>query len=210
MNKKRTAISMVSQIRHVWKDTRIDKSPAQRRINLAYENVEKVLLYVMINVGSSGSYLDPSRPIKVNNKQVNIPDLPQNASFLGLVEKSDIDITDLLKISPNGENNLIEVNFIRKKSFWSRKPAGTLNLSLTITIPDNVIEVVKQQAGPKTKFCMHCGRAIPNDAGFCPYCSLPPPPGGAVPKDCRNCGTLLPPTARYCQGCGNIQPEAQS
>ena len=201
---------MVSQIRHIWKDSRIDKPPARRRINLAYENVEKVLLYILINMSNSGAFLDPSRPIKVNDKPVKIPDLPQNASFLSLVEKSDIEITDLVKVSPTGENNIIEVNFVRKKSLWSRKPAGTLKLYLTIVMPDKVVEVVQQQAGPQTKFCMHCGRAIPNDAGFCPYCSLAPPPGGAVPKACRNCGSLLPPTARYCQSCGNIQPETSA
>lgn len=177
---------------------------------MAYENVEKILLYFLIDLSSSGAFLDPSRPIKVNEKPVKIPDLPQSASFLTLVEKSDIDITDLAKISPTGANNTIEVNYVYKNRWWSRKPAGTLKLHLTLVMPDKVVEVVQQQAGPQTKFCMHCGRAIPNDAGFCPYCSLAPPPGGAVPKACRNCGTLLPPTALYCQGCGNLQPEGSS
>jgi ribosomal protein L40E len=206
---------MPSHNRIIW-DSEIDSPPAVRGINLAYEKIDKILLSFSINL-SDGSFFDPSRGIVVNKKPLEIKDLPQNAQFLSVVDRSEdlaMDVTELLKYSPKGENNLIEVNYrIKKKKFSTKKPAGKLKLYLTIKEPEpeqKIVEVTSKTSKEETKFCMHCGRAIPKDALYCCYCSLAPPPGGEVPKSCRNCETLLPPIAVYCEKCGNLQPEAQS
>ena len=72
--------------------------------------MRKYLLSFSIDLTSAKEgALDPSRPIKINGKTVPIADLPKDAYSLKVVEKSDIDVTDLVKYSANGTNNVFEV-----------------------------------------------------------------------------------------------------
>jgi RNA polymerase subunit RPABC4/transcription elongation factor Spt4 len=176
---------------------------------LAYDDIEKVLLNFTIDLtASKDGALDSSRPIKINGKNVAIPDLPKDAYSLKIVEKSDIDVTQLLKYSPSGVNNSIEVFYRGTKGFGKGGTIGTLNLSLKIQVPGGKTEKVPVASAPKTKFCMLCQRNIPDDAVCCPYCCQRQPSGGVAgqTKKCVNCGVMLPASARYCKSCGREQP----
>lgn len=56
-----------------------------------------------------------------------------------------------------------------------------------------------QPVQPPTKTCPNCGRQVPIDAMFCPYCGyrFPPPT-----KKCPNCGRDVPGDALFCPYCG--------
>jgi membrane protease subunit (stomatin/prohibitin family) len=46
--------------------------------------------------------------------------------------------------------------------------------------------------------CPDCGRKVPNDARFCPWCGHQQ----LVMGQCARCSKNLPPAARFCPGCG--------
>jgi len=200
-----------SHIRHIWISEPLEGSHDERTINLAYDKIEKVLLSFSIDLTSAKEgALDPSRPIKINGKTVPIADLPKDAYSLKVVEKSDIDVTDLVKYSANGTNNVFEV-FYRggKQGFGKGGNVGTLKLSLKIEVPsDDTKKAAPVMVSPKTKFCMFCQRNIPDDSVCCPYCCQRQPSGGVAgqTKKCVNCGVMLPASARFCKSCGREQP----
>jgi RNA polymerase subunit RPABC4/transcription elongation factor Spt4 len=200
-----------SHIRHIWISEPLEGSHDERTINLAYDKIEKVLLSFSIDLTSAKEgALDPSRPIKINGKTVPITDLPKDAYSLKVVEKSDIDVTDLVKYSANGTNNVFEV-FYRggKQGFGKGGAVGTLKLSLKIEVPsDETKKAAPVMISPKTKFCMFCQRNIPDDSVCCPYCCQRQPSGGVAgqTKKCVNCSVMLPASARFCKSCGREQP----
>jgi Double zinc ribbon len=200
-----------SHIRHIWISEPLEGSHDERTINLAYDKIEKVLLSFSIDLtAAKEGALDPSRPIKINGKTVPIADLPKDAYSLKVVEKSDIDVTDLVKYSANGTNNVFEV-FYRggKQGFGKGGNVGTLKLFLKIEVPsDETKKVAPVMVSPKTKFCMFCQRNIPDDSVCCPYCCQRQPSGGVAgqTKKCVNCGVMLPASARFCKSCGREQP----
>ena len=51
----------------------------------------------------------------------------------------------------------------------------------------------------KMKKCIKCGREIPEYAQFCPYCGAPQTPPKTV---CPNCGKEIPPDVAFCPYCG--------
>ena len=53
--------------------------------------------------------------------------------------------------------------------------------------------------------CNNCGKKVPNDASFCPYC------GGKIEKEviCTGCGTKLPADFRFCMKCGKAVIESE-
>ena len=173
--------------------------------------LRKYLLSFSIDLTSAKEgALDPSRPIKINGKTVPIADLPKDAYSLKVVEKSDIDVTDLVKYSANGTNNVFEV-FYRggKQGFGKGGSVGTLKLFLKIEVPlDETKKAAPVMIAPKTKFCMFCQRNIPDDSVCCPYCCQRQPSGGVAgqTKKCVNCGVMLPASARFCKSCGREQP----
>ncbi len=200
-----------SHIRHIWISEPLEGSHDERTINLAYDKIEKILLSFSIDLTSAkDGALDPSRPIKINGKTVPIPDLPKDAYSLKVVEKSDIDVTDLVKYSTNGTNNVFEV-FYRggKQGFGKGGNVGTLKLFLKIEVPsDDTKKAAPVMISPKTKFCMFCQRNIPDDSVCCPYCCQRQPSGGIAgqTKKCVNCSVMLPASARFCKSCGREQP----
>ena len=200
-----------SHIRHIWISEPLEGSHDERTINLAYDKIEKVLLSFSIDLTSAKEgALDPSRPIKINGKTVPIADLPKDAYSLKVVEKSDIDVTDLVKYSANGTNNVFEV-FYRggKQGFGKGGSVGTLKLFLKIEVAlDETKKAAPVMIAPKTKFCMFCQRNIPDDSVCCPYCCQRQPSGGVAgqTKKCVNCGVMLPASARFCKSCGREQP----
>ena len=199
-----------SNVHHVWKNEKVRRPPSRKNFTFAYQRIEKVLLSFKLDLsGGRGSFLDPAKPLSINGKVVPLPNLPQTPMMLRLVEKSNVEVTDLIRSSNAGENNLIETNYLRSKTGWLkalfRRNLGVLDLELLVTWA----EPVKAKPKPRiTKsYCMHCGRSIRSGARFCPYCSNPPPRGGKTPKTCRNCSTLLPPIAKFCEKCGSEQPK---
>jgi double zinc ribbon protein len=190
----------------------------ERTVNLAYDKIEKVLMDFSIDLGGSkDGALDPSRPIKINGAPVPIPDLPKDAYSLKYVEKSDIDVTELVKYSTVGVNNLFEVFYrggeASKGKFGislgnKAQSVGTLKLSLKVFVPSEEA-AAPVVAAQKTKFCMFCQRNIPDDSVCCPYCCQRQPSGGVAgqTKKCVNCGVMLPPSARFCKSCGREQPK---
>lgn len=207
---------MGQHLRIMWRGSPVTTSPERKGVCLAYDpgSIEKILMSLSVDLTSSGSFLNPAAPLRVNDRDMKIEGLSESTdqAFLSKVEKNDILVTDLLKIDPKGTknaDNMISVNYVDRRKQKS-EPAGTLSLYLTVVEQDIVKEVSKPVAGPKTKFCMYDGRSIPDDAVFCCYCSLEQPRGGAAPKECRNCRALLPPVAVYCKECGNEQPKISS
>jgi hypothetical protein len=200
-----------SHIRHIWISEPLEGSHDERTINLAYDKIEKVLLSFSIDLtAAKEGALDPSRPIKINGKTVPIADLPKDAYSLKVVEKSDIDVTDLVKYSANGTNNVFEV-FYRggKQGFGKGGSVGTLKLFLKIEVPsDETKKAAPVMIAHKTKFCMFCQRNIPDDSVCCPYCCQRQPSGGVAgqTKKCVNCSVMLPASARFCKSCGREQP----
>lgn len=197
-----------SHPRHIWTGQPVGEPPEIKFINLAYEKIDKVLLSFSIDLTSSkDAALDPSRPIRINDQPVNIPDLPRDPYSLSYVERNDIDVTDLVRYSANGVNNKIEVFYRIRERRLMKKQFGMLKLSLKIFLPAEESEVQQPvYASPKTKFCMFCQRNIPEDSVCCPYCCERQIAGGANPKKCVNCSEMLPPRARFCKKCGNSQP----
>jgi hypothetical protein len=199
-------IHLISVIRDVWpENTELEVPIKRRRINLAYEDVEKIFLSFKFK-SNSEYFLHSSQPIKINESYLVISDLPQNPSLLTLVEKSDIDVSNLVRVSKEGEYNIVQVNVVEsRKGWWPRKTIGTLHLYFKILLREKNVP----SPDDDTKFCMHCGRNIQENIIYCPYCGLPAPPGGTSAKECRNCvpPTLLPPLAKYCKECGVLQPE---
>jgi hypothetical protein len=203
-------MSAFSHLRHIWMSEPLEGNHDERTVNLAYDDIEKALLSFTIDLSASkDGALDSSRPIKINGKNIPIPDLPKDAYSLKIVEKTDIDVTEALKFSPSGANNKIEI-FYRggAKGFGKGGSVGTLNLSLKIHVPGGKSEKVPVVSASKTKFCMLCQRNIPDDSVCCPYCCQRQPSGGVAgqAKKCVNCSVMLPASARFCKSCGREQP----
>jgi hypothetical protein len=59
----------------------------------------------------------------------------------------------------------------------------------------------------KMKKCNNCGKGVPDEASFCPYCGS----GLNVKrvKYCDNCGAELPQDAKFCIVCGNRLAQTQ-
>ena len=154
--------------------------------------------------------LDPSRPIKINGKTVPIADLPKDAYSLKVVEKSDIDVTDLVKYSANGTNNVFEV-FYRggKQGFGKGGSVGTLKLSLKIEVPsEDTKKATSSHDFPKNKI-LHVLSAEHTRRFRVLSLLLQRQPSGGVAgqtKKCVNCGVMLPASARFCKSCGREQP----
>jgi RNA polymerase subunit RPABC4/transcription elongation factor Spt4 len=195
----------MSVIRDVWpENTELEIPIKRRRINLAYEDVDKIFLSFKFE-SNSNYFLHSSQPIKINDSFIVIPDLPQNPLLLTLVEKSDIDVSNLVKVSKEGEYNIVQVNVVEsRKGWWPSRHVGTLHLYFKIVLREKNVST-----RDNTKFCMHCGRNIEENVIYCPFCGLTAPPGGTSYKECRNCvpPTLLPPIAKYCNECGSMQPD---
>jgi hypothetical protein len=202
---------MSSHLRHIWLNEPIKSSPAVKLIYLAYEKIERILLSFTIDLSrSTNSYLDPSRPIKINGTIVQIPELQRDSYSLNFVERKELDVTKLLKHSPTGEDNTIEVYFKSSQKFWSKKEVGKLNLVFTIYFPKE--EAPKQQKQEsmsiKFMFCIFCRREIPDYSKFCCHCGAKQEGGGREVKTCTVDNESLPQNARFCRKCGTAQPQS--
>lgn len=205
---------MTQYSRVIWaKNTEIMESPAKRVVNLAYEQdrVEKAQIDFAIKVGATNSYISSDVPIKINGKPLKISDLPQNAAMLGDISREGIEVGHLLKFHPDGKDNLFEVNFINKaKKLFSKRPAGTMSLTLKLEIPDKIVTVEKKVDPVDKIFCIFCGASIQADSMYCPYGGQLLTTGGTELKQCKNCGEALPPIANYCRKCQSVQGQTSS
>ncbi|HET8794501.1 MAG TPA: zinc ribbon domain-containing protein, partial [Nitrososphaeraceae archaeon] len=189
---------MSSHLRHVWLKEPVKDSPAVKFIHLAYEKIERILLSFTIDLSrSNNSYLDPTRPIKINGTTVQIPELQRDTYSLNFVERKEIDVTNLLKYSSEGEDNTIEVFFKSSQKFWSKKEVGILNLILTIYFPKEAPKQQKQESiSIKFMFCIFCRREIPDYSKFCCHCGAKQEGGGREVKTCTVDNESLPQNAR--------------
>jgi hypothetical protein len=199
---------MSNHLRQVWFNEPIKDSPAVKLIHLAYEKIERIILSFTIDLSrSANSYLDPTRPIKINGTIVQIPELQRDSYSLTFVERKEIDVTNLLKYSPTGEDNTVEVYFKSNQKLWSKKQAGKLSLVFTIYFPKE--EAPKQQqesVSIKFMFCIFCRREIPDFSKFCCHCGAKQEGGGREIKTCTVDNESLPQNARFCRKCGSAQP----
>jgi hypothetical protein len=199
---------MSNHLRRVWFKEPVKNSPAVKLIHLAYEKIERIILSFTIDLSrSANSYLDPTRPIKINGTIVQIPELQRDSYSLTFVERKEIDVTNLLKYSPTGEDNKVEVYFKSNQKFWSKKQAGKLSLIFTIDFPKE--EAPKQQTESvsiKFMFCIFCRREIPDFSKFCCHCGAKQEGGGREIKTCTVDNESLPQNARFCRKCGSAQP----
>jgi RNA polymerase subunit RPABC4/transcription elongation factor Spt4 len=192
-------------VREPWpKDTELEDPPKRRRIKFAYEDVEKILLSFRFKAHSE-AFLDPAVPFEINGEPVEIPELPENPDLLTFVDKEDIDVSNLVKVSKEGEPNIIAVNIHYKKHGWSSTPIGTLHLFFKFILGEKVATPMAE-VPRDIKFCMNCGKTIPTSSVYCQFCGLQAPTGGTMFKECRNCQMALPPPARFCKNCGVEQP----
>ena len=205
---------MSSHLRHVWLKEPIKDSPSVKFIHLAYEKIERILLSFTIDLSrSNNSYLDPTRPIKINGTTIQIPELQRDAYSLNFVERKEIDVTNLLKYSPEGEDNTIEVFFKSGgQKFWSKKDVGNLNLVLTIYFPKEELPKQQKQESISIKFmfCIFCRREIPDYSKFCCHCGAKQEGGGRAVKTCAVDNESLPQNARFCRKCGTAQPQSDT
>ncbi len=209
-NHKKLVIILPRNTHHVWNNEKIGYPPAHREVVLGYQDVEKVLLSFTFDVRESpGAHLDPDRPIMINGRSVQIPDLPQSERSLTYVEISDVDVTKAVKTGQTGQKNLVEVNYAvppisRFKPFLQGK-VGELTLYFTVVLPE-----AKPAPAPApqslTKFCWYCGKSIPSDSRVCPYCANRLEIIDDNPKKCRNCENALPRISKFCDKCGSEQP----
>lgn len=198
---------MSNHLRQVWFNEPIKDSPAVKLIHLAYEKVERIILSFTIDLSRSGkSYLDPSRPIKINGTIVQIPELQRDSYSLTFVERKEIDVTNLLKYSPTGEDNTIEVYFKSNQKLWSKKQTGKLSLVFTIYFPKEEAPKKQESVSIKFMFCIFCRREIPDFSKFCCHCGAKQEGGGREIKTCTVDNESLPQNARYCRKCGSAQP----
>jgi len=198
---------MSNHLRQVWFNEPIKDSPAVKLIHLAYEKVERIILSFTIDLSRSGnSYLDPSRPIKINGTIVQIPELQRDSYSLTFVERKEIDVTNLLKYSPTGEDNTIEVYFKSNQKLWSKKQTGKLSLVFTIYFPKEEAPKKQESVSIKFMFCIFCRREIPDFSKFCCHCGAKQEGGGREIKTCTVDQESLPQNARYCRKCGSAQP----
>ena len=199
---------MSNHLRQVWFNEPIRDSPAVKFIHLAYEKVERIILSFTIDLSRSpNSFLDPTRPIKINGTTVQIPDLQRDSYSLNFVEQKEIDVTNLLKYSSTGEDNTVEVYFKSNQKFWSKSDAGKLNLVFTIYFPKEEPPKQKQESvSIKFMFCIFCRKEIPDYSKFCCHCGAKQERGGRDIKTCSVDNESLPQNARFCRKCGTAQP----
>lgn len=57
---------------------------------------------------------------------------------------------------------------------------------------------------PSETPCSECGKTVPEDARFCPYCGHQQ----LIFRQCANCGKNLTPNARFCSRCGHTAETA--
>jgi RNA polymerase subunit RPABC4/transcription elongation factor Spt4 len=196
---------MVTSTYSVWKDEQIGPPPAKRVVIFKYPGLEKVLLSFSIDLamaGSSRTYLDPSKPIVINGKIAGIPDLPSDSTKLRVIERSDIDVTPLIKNSPSGTDNQIEVNYIVGDKGLFRRKIGSLTMSLKVVTPEPKVERL-------IRYCFFCGAQNEIGAKQCIRCGRLQEIGGEETTICANCKATIPlrPDVKFCDKCGALQEE---
>jgi len=154
--------------------------------------------------GSSRTYLDPSKPIVINGKIVNIPDLPNDPTKLRVIERSEVDVTSLIRNSPSGVENQIEVNYIIGDKGLFRRQVGSLTMSLRVVTPEPKVERL-------IRYCFFCGAQNEIGAKQCIRCGRLQEIGGEETTICINvnCKATIPlrPDVRFCDKCGALQEE---
>jgi membrane protease subunit (stomatin/prohibitin family) len=87
-----------------------------------------------------------------------------------------------------------------------------MGMGLGFAVPSMISSMTDSQgaaatAQPSKSTCPDCKKAIPDDAGFCPYCGHQI----MVFSQCASCGKNLPPSARFCSKCGQaVQTEKKA
>ena len=225
----------MASARHIiWDNERINSSPVRRSVIFKYPELEKVLLSFSIDLavgGSSGSYLDPSKPVTVNGKILKVQDLPSDPTSLRMVEKAEIDITPLVTTGAEGVENVFEVNYIMGEKGLFKRQTGNLSLSLIVVTPERKVarycffcgaqnelgakqcsrcEKLLEVGGMQTAACAKCGETIPlrSDVRFCDKCgALQEAMVAEMPntKSCKNCGASIDADAVFCSKCGTPQ-----
>jgi hypothetical protein len=191
----------------LWNNRKIGWPPIQSEFTLNYEKITKALFSFKYDMsGSWGTKLDIEQPIKINGQIVKNLDLPTNpgSPTLKSVERNEIEIVPLLKTGEAGVVNTIEVNykvatFDHVKLAMPGSTLGTLSAKIKLYYVDG------GGTGPGEKHCMNCGSAIPFASVVCPFCKLPKPSGGEIPKPCSTCGIPIPDKAKYCEAHGHKQ-----
>ena len=196
---------MATFVYSVWKQEDIGNPPAKRIVIFKYPGLEKVLLSFSIDLamaGSSRTYLDPSKPIVINGRIVDIPALPSDPTKLRVIELSDIDVTPFIKSNSSGVSNQIEVNYIVGDKGLFRRKIGNLTMHLKVVTPEPKVERL-------VKYCFFCGAQNEIGTKQCIRCGRLLEIGGEETTICTNCGATIPlrPDVRFCDKCGTLQEE---
>lgn len=67
-------------------------------------------------------------------------------------------------------------------------------------------EEARQHEESSEAHCLQCGRSLPDEATFCPYCGAAAPVQKQEPEQrfCAHCGAELREGSRYCARCGML------
>jgi len=105
-------------------------------------------------------------------------------------------------------------NFVRMKAAMAMEKASEssaeagagLGMGMGLMMPamfgglqGSVVQQTSASPVQSTIPCHECGKSIPADARFCPYCGHQQ----VILSQCSNCGKNLTPGAKYCSRCGH-------
>jgi ribosomal protein L40E len=186
----------------IWNNEAIKKPPAKRVVIFKYPEIERIVLNFTADFaipGSSKIYLDPLKPLTINNKPVKLPDLSTDPSALRMVERSGLDVTSYFQSSKSGSQNVIEVNYLADKTSLLHSVLGHLTMSVVVTTPEKVT----------VRYCFFCGATNDVDATYCSRCTKRLEVGGMQTTACvnTNCQATIPLRSdiRFCNKCGTFQ-----
>lgn len=100
---------------------------------------------------------------------------------------------------------------LEKAAEGDQNGSSSMGMGLGLMLPAMFADMFRPKGEgslPLDIKCPDCGRQVPQDSRFCPYCGHQQ----LVVSQCRSCGKNLPPNAQFCPRCGkiaDIEPEGR-
>lgn len=186
---------LFSNVHSIWRDQELPNPPLKTTFYLNYAQIKKAMLTFRFDMSTGfGSYLNPGEPVVINNKAVWNLELPIEKKLLQVVDRRDIDVTDKIRSSPNGEANTIAVNYILSglaiASLPFKKPLGRISLSIQVFFVPNSVS----DSGVKT-----------GQGASAQTPKKPEIPEQPAVMTCWKCHKALTPPGQFCGNCGAAQ-----
>lgn len=100
---------------------------------------------------------------------------------------------------------------LEKAAGGDQNGSSSMGMGLGLMLPGMFADMFRPKgegSSPADVKCPDCGRQVPHDSRFCPYCGHQQ----LVLSQCRFCGKNLPLNAQFCPRCGkiaDIEPEGR-